>query len=61
MYFKQLAMNYLYDSDPFVNEMISAMCTALKISDSIQQNIGLPGNNSQAEIDYIFHSLREKV
>lgn len=60
MYFKQLAMNYLYYSDPYVSEIVSTIFTALKSFNSIQQNIRLPSNNSQTEMDYIFHSLREK-
>lgn len=59
-YFKQLAMNYLYYSDPYVSEIISAIFTALKSFESIQQNISLPGNNFETEIGYIFYSLRKK-
>lgn len=59
-YFEQLAMNYLYYSDPYVSEIISAIFTALKSFESIQQNISLPGNNFETEIGYIFYSLRKK-
>lgn len=60
MYLKQLAMNYLYYSDPYVGEIISTIFTALKSSESIQQNISLPGNNFETGIGYIFYSLRKK-
>lgn len=58
--FKQLAMNYLYYSDLCVTEVIPTIFTALKSFNSIQQSISLPGNNSQREMDYIFHSLGKK-
>lgn len=60
MYLKQLAMNYLYYSDPYVGEIISTIFTALKSFESIQQNISLPGNNFETEIGYIFYSLKKK-
>lgn len=60
-YFKQLAMNYLYYSDPYVSEIISRIFTALKSFESIQKNISLPGNNFETELGYIFYSLRKKV
>lgn len=59
MYFKQLAMNYLYYSDPCVSEIISTIFTALE-SFTASSSISLPGNDFQAETDYIFHSLRKK-
>lgn len=61
MYFKQLAMNYLYCSDPYVGEIISTIFTALKSFESIQQNISLPGNNFETEIGYIFIAKEKKV
>lgn len=60
MHLKQLAMNYLYYSDPYVGEIISTIFTALKSFESIQQNISLPSNNFETEIGYIFYSLRKK-
>lgn len=56
MYLKQLPMNSLYYSDPYVGEIISTIFTALKSFESIQQNISLPGNNFETEIGYIFYS-----